>query len=211
MQRRSLIQTAAAGAALATLLGLGGCAGMNQLSADVSTFGDWPAGRQPASYAFDRMPSQQAHADAQALLEQAAVAALERAGFQPAAAGAEPDVLVQIGARTSRTDRSPWDDPLWWHGGFGWHGGYGVWRGPRTGAWWGLGARWDSSGPRYEREVALLLRERSSGKPLYEARASNEGFSSRSQPLLAPLFAAALAGFPAVQAEPHRVTVPLTP
>ena len=207
MQRRALLQTAASATALAALLTLGGCAGMNQLSADVSSFGDWPAERKPASYAFDRMPSQQAHADEQALLEQAALAALERAGFQPVAAGAEPDVLVQIGARTSRTDRSPWVDPLWWLGGFGFYGRYGMWRGP----YWGLGTRWDSGGPRYEREVALLLRERSSGKPLYEAHASHEGFGSSTQPLLAPLFAAALAGFPAVQPEAHRVTVPLAP
>jgi hypothetical protein len=196
-------------AALAAATVLAGCATLNQLSADVSTFGDWPADRKPASYAFDRMPSQQAHADEQGQLEQAAQAALAQAGFQPVAAGSEPDVLVQIGARTSRAERSPWDDPLWWRGGFGYFPGrYGLWHGP----YWGLNSRWawNTSGPRYEREVALLLRERVSGKPLYEARASNEGYSPSAEPLLAPLFAAAMAGFPTVQPEPHRVTVPLT-
>ena len=207
MQRRDVL-TRAAGllATVVAALALTACAGLRQLSADVSTFGDWPAGKRGGSYAFDRLPSQQVGEPAQRQLEQAAEAALAQAGFTPVVAGAEPDLLVQVGARSSRADRSPWDDPLWWRGGFGFYGRYGVWRGP----YWGLGAPWSTSGPRYEREVALLLRERSSGKPLYEARASNEGFSASTEPLLVPLFQAAMAGFPAVQPEPHRVTVPLS-
>lgn len=197
---RGLLAAATGAAGLALL---GGCAALNQLSADVSSFGDWPAGRRPGSYAFERLPSQQAQADAQQKLEDAARPALERAGFVAAAPGAEPEVLVQVGARVSRTDRSPWDDPLWWRGGFGtWH------RGPWAGPYWSMGLRVD--GPRYDREVALLLRERASGKPLYEARASSEGTSPGDESLLAPLFDAALADFPATGGlNPRRVTVPL--
>ncbi|OYU92816.1 MAG: hypothetical protein CFE45_21935 [Burkholderiales bacterium PBB5] len=198
--------TALGALAVAAALGLSGCAAMQQLTADVTSYGDWPSGQKPGTYAFDRLPSQAARGEQQQQLEDAARDALARAGFQPAPAGTAPDALVQLGARVSYAERSPWDDPLWWHGGVGyWRGG--PWRGPG----WGLGARWGwpDRNPRYEREVAVLVRDRSSGKPLYEAHASTEGLSSNAQPLLAPLFAAALAEFPATRAEAHAVTVPL--
>ena len=38
---------------------------------------------------------------------------------------AQADVIVQVGARVSRTEISPWDDPLWWR----W-GAAGYWRSP---------------------------------------------------------------------------------
>jgi len=103
-----------------------------------------------------------------------------------------------------RADRSPWDDPLWWHGGFG------PWRrGPWPGPYWSGSLAYTT--PRYDREVALLVRDRASGKPLYEARASSEGFSTGLQGLLAPMFAAALTDFPKAGLNPRRVTVPLQP
>ncbi len=201
MNNRNWLQAAAAGAAL---LVLAGCASMNQLSAEVSTFGNWPAGRSAGTYAFERLPSQQAQADTMGQLEDAAAPALASAGFQPVAAGAQPDVLIQVGARISRTDRSPWDDPLWWHGGFGyWR--YGPWRGPVWGATWRLDP------PRYDREVAVLVRDRASGAPLFEARASSEGFQrSTDGAALAPLFSAALVDFPATGVNPRQVVVPIT-
>lgn len=206
MKRRTLSTALAlTGFGAATGITLGGCAAMNQLSAEVSTFGEWPAGRKGGTYAFERLPSQQAQAETQKLLEDAARPALERAGFRPVPAGAEPDVLVQVGARVSRADRSPWDDPIWWSGGFGyWR--HGPWRGP----YWGVYGRFPYESPRYDREVALLVRDRSSGKPLYEARASSEGLQSSAEPLLRPLFDAALADFPANGINPRRVTVPLS-
>lgn len=190
-------------AGLATAALLAGCAGIATLRSEVSTFGEWPAGRAPATYAFDRLPSQQARAQTQDLLEASARPALEAAGFRPAAAGGEPDVVVQLGARITRTDLSPWDDPLWWHGSFGyWR--LRPWYGPR----WRLGVYSDF--PRYEREVALLIRDRTSGKPLFEARASSDGSSNGDVSVLRAMFTAALTGFPVADAKPRSVTVPLT-
>ena len=189
--------------ALSSTAWLAACGTLSQLGADVSTFGEWPAGRPPGSYAFERLPSQQANAEATAALEAAAMPALAAAGFTPVAASAEPAVLVQVGARVNRSERSPWDDPLWWGGGFGgWR--HGPWRGPN----WGASLRIESQ--RYEREVALLVRDRASGKPLFEARASSEGFDSRATPVLKPLFAAALMDFPRTGINPRRVRVPLS-
>ena len=183
---------------------LAGCAGVATLSSEVASYGEWPQGQAAGTYAFERLPSQQARAAQQEALETAARPALEAAGFKPAPAGTEPQVLVQVGARVTRTDRSPWDDPLWWRGSLGyWR--YGPWPGPS----WRLGMRMDS--PRYDREVAVLLRDRASGKPVYEARASNDGYANGSAPLLAAMFAAALKDFPAVGLNPRTVVVPLAP
>ncbi len=198
---RRQLPCGAALAALATAGLLAACGTLAQLGADVSSFGDWPASRKPGSYAFERLPSQQARADQSVLLEAAAAPALAAAGFAPAAAGAQPDVLVQLGARVNRSERSPWDDPLWWGGGFGgWR--HGPWRGPN----WGASLRIENQ--RYEREVALLIRDRVSGKPLFESRASSEGYDSRATPVLKPLFAAALLDFPKPGLNPRRVQVP---
>lgn len=204
MDKRRWMQAAAGGIALAALGALGGCAAVNRLSAEVSTYGQWPAGRSPGSYAFERLPSQQARAEQMQPLEDAAAPALARAGFRPAAPGAAPDVLVQVGLRISRADNPPWDDPLWWHGGFGrWP--HGPWRGPV----WGIG--WRAEPARYDREVALLLRDRATGAPLYEARASSEGFQRSPANVLQPLFQAALTDFPATGVNPRQVVVPLGP
>ncbi len=199
--RRAWAVTAAL-TALAAVVTLSGCAGVATLSSEVASFGDWPQGQAAGTYAFERLPSQQARAQQQDTLEAAARPALEAAGFKPAPAGAEPQVLVQVGARVTRTDRSPWDDPLWWRGS------YGTWRyGPWIGPSWRLGPRMES--PRYDREVAVLLRDRASGKPVYEARASSDGYSNGGAQVLAAMFAAALKDFPAVGLNPRTVVVPL--
>jgi hypothetical protein len=188
--------------ALATALLLAGCTGLNTVSSDVSSFGDWPAGRKPGSYAFERLPSQQAQAAEADALENAARPALQKAGFVPAADGQEPDVLVQLGGRFTRSTRSAWDDPLWWRGGFG-RFRHGPWIGPT----WSMQMQLESS--RYDSEVAMLLRDRASGKPLYETRASNDSNSRADAATVAAMFEAALADFPRPALSPRRVTVAL--
>ncbi|MEZ5620261.1 MAG: DUF4136 domain-containing protein [Burkholderiaceae bacterium] len=197
-RRRTMLAAAMAAALAATLLA--GCAALNTMPAEISTWGDWPADRKPGRYAFDRLPSQAAQPEAAARLEDAARAALEAAGFSTAAPGDKPDVLVQVAARNSRADLDIWADPLWWRGG--WMPGRRVWVEP---LWWPeLHAR-----TRYEREVALLLRDAESGKPLYEARASNEGANAGGSALQQALFRAALADFPRTGPNPRQVTVTL--
>lgn len=203
MRRRWLQGLGALVSALA-VTALSGCVTMTDMRAEVSTFGDWPAGRTGGTYAFERLPSQQVAGQTQQVLEDAAAPALARAGLRPAPAGTEPDLLVQVGARLSRSDVSPWADPFWWHGGFGMRRG-GPWRGPI----WGAG--WRMEPPRYDREAAVLIRDRASNKPLYEARASSEAMSNNLAAALAPLYRAALMDFPATGINPRQVTVPLVP
>jgi len=195
-----------AGAALVT-----GCASMTTLQAQIASYGEWPSGRSPGTYAFDRLPSQQAQPESQQMLEDAAHRALSAAGFTAAPTGAAPDVLVQIGARVTRYDAGPWADP-WWGAG-GWYGyGYAGWHrrpwvGPYAYPYWsGSYGYWTY----YDRQVALMLRDGASGAPLYEARARSDAYSNDSETLTA-MFRAALADFPKSGSVPHSVSMPLTP
>ena len=182
---------------------LSGCAALNSVTSDVSSFGEWPSARKPGTFAFERLPSQQSRAAETDALEAAARPALLKAGFTAVAAGAEPEVLVQVGSRVGRSEPT-WAAPIWWGGSFGYYR-HGPWIGPR----WGLNYQYDAL--RYDREVAVLIRDRSSGKPLFEARASNEGnASSASNTTLAAMFEAAMLDFPRLGMNPRRVSVPLT-
>lgn len=180
---------------------LGGCAALHTFTSEVTSFGTWPAERHPGTFAFDRLPSQQAQAGEQDALEQLAIPALQAAGFSPAPAGTPADVLVQVGSRTERQLRAPWDDPLWMR----------PWSaGPRPGPW--LGPRWpDSAWSRseYAREVALLIRDRNSGQALFETHANSTGITPGAPALYGALFQAALKNFPAVRNDPHPVSIEL--
>ncbi len=198
------------GAALA----LSGCAGAGALNSEVSTYGSWPAARKPATYAFERLPSQQERAESQQVIEDAARGALEAAGFKPATAPGEAQVTVQVGARVGTSDRWAYADPFWnnvsvgyalgYRRGYG-HGRWAIGMGAGYGGWSSYGA-W----PGYDREVAVLIRDRATGQLLYEARASNNGASSAINPLLPAMFSAALKDFPAGGPNPRRVSVEVT-
>jgi hypothetical protein len=185
---------------------LGGCAALNKVHSEVTTFSDWPAERKPGRYAFERLPSQKANAQRQGELEAAAAKALEKAGFTAVPDAAQADVIVQIGARLTRIEVSPWDDPLWWR----WGAGYWrapAWRSSRSMYYAGLQSDWYR---RYERNVAVLLRDRASGTPLFEAHAQTEGGTSGDAALLGAMFEAALQGFPATGAQnPRTVSIQL--
>jgi Domain of unknown function (DUF4136) len=187
---------------LAAAAALSGCAAMNSLSSDVSSHGQWPAERRASmSFVFERLPSQQEQPERQALLEDAARPALEAAGFRPAADPAAADYSVELGARVSGDDRVYLSEGF---GPWGWHGfyrrsrfGLGLGHGPYWGGGWAT--------PVYEREVLVLIRDRRSGRTVYETRASNQGSSSAINALLPAMFAAALKDFPSAGMNPRRV------
>lgn len=193
--------------ALTVAFSLSACASLNQLSNEVSTYSLWPTDRKPATYVFERLPSQQAHPDQAQMLEEAATRALEQAGFQRAPDPASADVAVTLGARVTPHDRAPYDDPFWWRGGLYPHRfhGHPMWV-PTFG--WRYGHPfyypfYDS--PAYEREVAVLIRDRRTGQPLYESRVTNDGFSASIQSLLSAMFEAGLKDFPYTGESPRRV------
>lgn len=178
-----------------------GCAALNTLTPEVRSFGTWPEGRAPGTYAFERLPSQQDALSRAAQWEMLAAPALAKAGFKPAADPRQADLVVSIGVRASISESDPWADPLWYR----WNAPLYAWR-------FGLPPR---AHPmfierRYEREVGVLLRDRTSGSPLYEARASHDGATRGDDRLIQALFEAALADFPKANPKPHPVAVELT-
>src|SRR3954468_10110014 len=95
---------------------LSGCAALNTIGSDVTSFGSWPVERAPGTFSFDRLPSQQKNPQRQDQIEAAASYALQTAGFRPAEAGGKGEYTVQVGARIDRYESSPWSDPFWWPG-----------------------------------------------------------------------------------------------
>jgi len=189
---------------LITAAALTACTGLHELSNEVSAYSLWPADRKPATYTFERLPSQEANAQQQQLLEDAAHRAMERAGFTLAADPKAADVSVTLGARVSPNEPSPFDNPFWWRGGLyahRYHYGRPFYR---TGfAFSGAWPYYDT--PTYEREVAMLIRDRKTGQPLYETRVTNDGYSASINSLLSAMFEAGLKDFPQGGATPHRV------
>ncbi len=190
---------------------LGGCASFNNLRNEVSTFGPWPAERKPASFVFERLPSQQAQPESQIVIETAARAALEAAGFRAVPDAGNAEYLMQLDARVSSNDPWIYNDPLFWRGGlrYGYGAGYGH---GRFGRGWGPG--WGFNGgigytPTFEREVVLLIRDRKTGELLYEARASNTGPGTSIEYLMPAMFEAALKDFPSAGPNPRSVTTPI--
>lgn len=205
MDRRHLLRAGMAGFSLISLAALSACSGPYTVSADVSSFGEWPAGRKPGSFFIERLPSQKHQAAQSSLMgtvEASARAALQKAGFTEAKDAQSADVLVNLGLRVSPQDTAPWDDPMWWR----WRGDYRLWRYGRT-PFMGRHHPSDMMDARFDRAVAVLIRDRATGEPLYEARASNEGMTYGDDKLYGALFEASLADFPAAKPDSHRVSV----
>jgi hypothetical protein len=197
---------------------LGGCAAFNNLHNEVSTYGPWPAERKPDTYVFERLPSQQAHPEHEQMLETAARGALEAAGFHAVSDPQNADYLMQVGAKVVSSDPWIYNDPLFWRGGWAygrWGRGAYPFGGPfggfpgvyGSGYGWGYGYGFDDRS--YQREVALIIRDRKTGQLLYEARANNTGPSAAIDYLLPAMFTAALKDFPAAGPNPRQVTVPI--
>ena len=210
---------------------LGGCASFNQVDNQVSTYGTWPAGAQPGPFVFERLPSQVVHPGRQDELENAARGVLEAKGFRVASEPGAADYLVQVGARVTSDD--PWihNAPLFYNGGFGYgYGGYGGGYGGYPFGYYGRGLGYGGylpgygfgpafgfgyggfyGPPNFEREVALVIRQRNTGQALYEARANNNGPSRSIDYLLPAMFSAAMQNFPVTESKPHQITTPISP
>jgi len=193
---------------LTTAAALSGCASWNSLHSSVSSFGDWPQGRAPGRFVFERLPSQSSQPTRQAELEQLALPALQAAGFQLAGQGETPDVRVMLGAHIATSAYPTWRDPFWPAPvGMRW-----------AGSPWMVHS-WPMSSPEYRREVVLVLRSTSAdaaGQPqaersaaLYEARAYTTGTTPGTDAMLGAMFRAALSDFPRAKPEPHGVAVAL--
>lgn len=207
----SLRRLALAGAALLMAL-LTGCADTGLLRTEVSSYGAWPAGRTPGSFAFERLPSQEASPELQTQLEDAAQPALARAGFQQAPTEQAAQYLVQVASRVRIDRRYSYAPvfPVWVP--YSHH--YGP-RGSIRGGWGpgrgGIGYSMVLEPPYVQMQVDMLIRDRQNNLVVYETHAMLDRIGSANPALFAPLFDAALKDFPQPAISPRVVTVPLHP
>lgn len=187
---------------------LGGCAGMTAINSQVSSFGNWPEGRKPGSYVFERLPSQQTRAELQDKLEAAAQTSLAVAGFDLVTEPAQADVTVQVAAQVL-LDPRPRYDPFW--------GPYGPWGRGGFGGWWGGRGRGGLSmslamePPYVQMQVDVLIRDRRNNQVLYETHAKLDRVGAADDRLYPYLFEAALKDFPHQAVSPRMVTVEIPP
>lgn len=193
------------GAAL--LLALGGCATPRMIDSDVQSFVSAAVPARPATYRFERLPSQR-EALAQDPLEALATVALAKVDLTAAplvsgaiagTAAAAPSAryAVQVSARVEAIV-SPYGDA--YVGGFWGHrrhaGGFG-----------GIGMTLEPSW--YRHAVHIVLRDSATGAPVYESSASFDGPWNDSGRLLPVILDAALQGYPNPPAGPRKVVIEL--
>lgn len=158
----------------------------------------------PATYRFERLPSQQANAQAQDALEAAAQAALNKVGLQLASS---PTAFVAtVSARTDRDETTDYpyghrlNDGIFAIPGYDYvvtGRGHVIWTMPLI----------DFPRPYYRREVSLVLRDAQSNAVVYETRARNEGRWADSAAIYPAMLDAALQGFAQPPAGVRRVDV----
>lgn len=190
---------------------------MRVIDSDVTAFGTWktaPPG-PGTPYRFERLPSQQANAALQDLIEASARPALAKVGLVPSDTAARYSVQVLL--NTQRVS-AVYVDPFV-HGGFGGFGGYpghgrfgpGVYgHGGNRGASFGLAfplGFYES--PIFRHQLSVLMRDLDTQQIAFETRALHFGPWNDSLNLLPALLDAALRGFPQPPEGTRRIHVEL--
>lgn len=203
---------------------LSGCAATS-VTSQVQSFGSWPEGRQPGTFVFDVLPSQQPpqppRAVSQDTLQAAALPTLQSLGFKllPPDQAERAEVLVQLGL-TMRVEPRLRYEP---YGPFGPFGPWGPlppgayahphgrspshWRG----GWAGWGPGWAASmdPPWVTLRVSVILRDRRTSQVLHETHASHDRLGAVDESVLPYLFQAALQDFPDAPPGPRVIDIPL--
>jgi hypothetical protein len=172
------------------LLVLTGCSGMRIVDSDVRAFATGQGVSVPASYRFERLPSQQAQGEAQAQLEAVVQAELAKVGMQRD--DITPQYSVAITLRVARDPRAPWDDPPHWGGML--HHSVVITPNGTVLHYPIATVQFDS--PYYRREVHLLVRRLSDGQLVFESRANHDGRWHDDEAVVPAMVEAALRGFP---------------
>ncbi|WP_394791335.1 DUF4136 domain-containing protein [Rhodoferax sp.] len=170
---------------LAAVVLLSGCANLWRVQSEVHSFTSGATVVTPATFRFERLPSQQADAANQAQLEAIALPALARAGLVLDANSTR--YSLQITAQA--LEAVLWDELYGYNGP--WIGGGPF--GPR----WPYQPRLMREPPRlYQRQIGLALRELATGQVVYESHASYDSRWPIDNKFMPILFDAALQGFP---------------
>jgi Domain of unknown function (DUF4136) len=183
---------------------LSGCSGMRLVDNRVESFSTLNALPAPATYRFERLPSQQADAAAQDALEAAAQTALSKVGLQFTSGAAA--YTAQVNARVERDDYAgnPYGHRLN-DGIFAMPGLDYVVTGSGRVVW--APSLLSYPHPYYKREVSLMLRDAKSNAVVFETRARFESHWSDSNAIYPAMLDAALQGFPQPPTGARRVDV----
>ncbi len=180
-----------------------GCAGTRVVDSEVRSATTGSLVQAPATYRFERLPSQQSYGEGQAQLEKVVKQALAQNGMTLLGEReGPPRYTVQIGMRTQREPRGPWVDET----------------PPAPGSQRDFTV--DGKGqlvmtqpmpraelPWIQREVSLRIRDAASSQVVFESSALHSGYWADGAAVLPALFTAALSGFPNPPAGPRKVVV----
>lgn len=209
VRRITLTRPALVALGMAAALMLGGCASVIRLDHDVQSYPQWPEAQRPApgdGFRFDRLPSQQDHGGAQGRLESQVAERLIGKGLVHQPAPAETARWsVEVSARSQRLPYGPGESPFSPWPGPGLAGRDYVVTGSGQVVWMPLG--WWMPPPLYQRELSVIVRDRHTGRAVYESRAAHDGPWADSPRLWDALAQAALDGFPAPPPGPRRVVI----
>lgn len=172
------------------VLALTGCSGMRIVDSDVRAYTTGPGVPLPASYRFERLPSQQAMPEQRVRLEAMVQAELDKVGMQRDDLAAPYSVRVEL--RVHRDARAPWSDPGL---GSGFFAAYPVVT-PHGVVYHYRAPLFVMEMPWYRREVSLLMRRLSDGALVFESNARSDGYWADDEAVLPAMFEAALQGFP---------------
>jgi len=180
---------------------LAGCASTRVVDSQVQSWSTLTTPPAPPTYRLDKLPSQQAAAQAFAPIEALAHASLQRAGLQRD--DAQPRLIAEVGVRSGQALPDwPHYPPAWW--------GWGPGRGWRPGMRAGMMLR-EMPPTLHRREVSLELRDARTQQVVYETSALFEDVWTDDPAVFGVLFDAALSGFPQPPQGPRQVRLPLAP
>jgi hypothetical protein len=180
-------------------LALAGCVTNRLIDSSVRSFttatADLPL-EPPFSFRFERLPSQQADAQAQDRLEDIALPVLAQKGLVPDALA--PRFTLELRMAVDVINQS---GPFHAYWGFGTIGS-GLWSQPGS---MGL------EPPRYRYSVHLLLRDAANKTVVFESTAAHEGPWSDRAAVLPAVLLAAVQDFPQGSDKARRVLIDLSP
>ena len=177
-----------------SLLVLGGCATTRIIDSEVRSFAGSTPPTQPASYRFERLPSQDLQSYAQERLETIAQPLLESVGLRKEVTEPKYALVMKasVEAIENPTFSRSWKRQQWLDRD-------GFMRLPS------MGLMLEPSWQRYS--VSLVLRDIASSQTVFESSAQHMGPWSDTQQLLPAVIRAALSDYPRAQPQPHSVFI----
>lgn len=181
-----------------SLLVLGGCATTRIIDSEVRSFAGVTPPAQPASYRFERLPSQDLQSYAQERLETIAQPLLESVGLRKEVTEPKYALVMKasVEAIENPTFSRSWRRQQWLDRD-------GFMRLPS------MGLMLEPSWQRYS--VSLVLRDIASSQTVFESSAQHMGPWSDTQQLLPAVIRAALSDYPNAQPQPHSVFIEVSP